>query len=277
MSLNICVLASGSSGNATLLWTDTAALLIDCGRSKKFIEDSFAALSLDIGLLKGILITHGHGDHINSGTIILSRAHGIPIYIHEETYAAVLGKKTCERIAFLDRSLVRHHTGACFTVEDFGIAPFSTFHSGGFAGRTFGFSITCGAGPQRRKVGFLTDTGKTDDAIIDALAGSDALILEANHDPELVRASSRPAVNKQWILSDYGHLSNEANARAIIEIARRSPGGPLKHIFMAHISQQHNTPQIALAQVQAHLDAHHLNGIKLLPTFHRAKSAVITL
>jgi phosphoribosyl 1,2-cyclic phosphodiesterase len=278
MALNLCVLASGSTGNATLLWADNSALLIDCGRSKRFIEESLKSLQVDITRVKGILITHGHGDHINSGTIILARTHAIPIYIHAETYTTILGKKQCEPIARLDRRLIRHHTLESFVLDEFRVQPFTTFHNGGFAGRTFGFSIIHDDGQRRRKIGFLTDTGKIDDAIIEALADSHALVLEANHDPELVRNSDRHPVNKQWVLSDYGHLSNAANANAIREIIRRSKRNDiLKHIFVAHISEQHNTPAIALRHIRTILNEYMIENIELIPTFHRAKSIVVNL
>jgi phosphoribosyl 1,2-cyclic phosphodiesterase len=279
MSLHLCVLASGSSGNATLIWNEKTALLIDCGRSKQFIEESLKSVGCDIATLKGILITHGHGDHINSGTIILARHQHVPIYIHEETYQIVLQKETCKRMALLDRELIHHHTTEGFSIGDFQIQPFSTFHNGGFAGRSFGFSITCaGDGKIARKIGFLTDTGKVDERMIGALADSHVLILEANHDPELVHSSDRHFLNKQWVLSDFGHLSNQANADAILQILQRSKNArTLRHIFMAHLSEQHNTPRRALSQIQEKLGRRNLEHIELIPTFHRTKSVVLDL
>jgi len=278
MSLKVCILASGSSGNATLIWSGTSALLIDCGRSNKFIEESLCAVRCDIATLKGVLITHGHGDHINSGTIILARRHHVPIYIHRETYDAILEKETCKRIALLDPGLVVHHGTDDFTIGEFRIRPFPTFHNGGFVGRAFGFTVTFANGGQPRKIGFLTDTGKVDDGIISSLADSHVLVLEANHDPELVRNSDRHFLNKQWILSDYGHLSNQAHAETILRVVQRSRDpDTLKHIFMAHISEQHNTPLIARQQIKGILDQTDLGHIQLIPTFHRKSSVVLTL
>lgn len=279
MSLHICVLASGSSGNATVIWNKQNALLIDCGRSKRFVEEAFRAIRCDIATLKGILITHGHGDHINSGTIILARHHRVPIYIHKDTYAAVLQKETCKRIAFLEPGLVCHHSADDFSIGDFRIRPFATFHNGGFVGRSFGFAITCVNGTAiPSKIGFLTDTGMVDDTIVEALTDSHALILEANHDPVLVEMSDRHPMNKEWILSDFGHLSNQANADTITKIILRSKDrGKLRHIFMAHISEQHNTPHIAYRQIKAILDRNNIGDVQLIPTYHRKRSLILTV
>ncbi|MHB9155966.1 MAG: MBL fold metallo-hydrolase [Endomicrobiales bacterium] len=309
--LRICVLASGSTGNATAIWTDTTGILIDCGRSRRYIEDTLTSIGFDVSLIKGIVITHGHGDHVGSAMISMARAYNAPLYIHEETYDAVRRRCDCQRIEGLEESLVRHHTERPFTVGGLELQPFSTYHDGGFAGKPHGFCVTyraaagsvarCGGrqpdlpgmpppfppapgvkNPGKQggeyRIGFLTDTGKVDDRMLRALSGCNAMVLEANHDPEMVKSSDRHYLNKEWVLSDHGHLSNGDHGRAIARIIECSDGARLlSHVFLAHISQQHNTPQNALAQVQAALDAHRVKGVELIPTYHRRKSIVLRI
>jgi phosphoribosyl 1,2-cyclic phosphodiesterase len=274
--LGICVLASGSSGNVTAIWSDEAGILIDCGRSKKYILESLASLNLDIQKFKGIIITHGHGDHIGSGVLNLSRTFHIPIYIHKDTYDLVRTKYDCKKIDELDRTLVRYHTLEPFAVDEFDLQPFPTFHTGGFAGKTFGFRITHTANEQTHRIGFLTDTGKVDEHIINTLNDCSVLVLEANHDPAMVEKSSRPYLNKQWILSDYGHLSNYDHAQAVISLKKQTKS-LLRHIFLAHISEQHNTPMNAFQQITDRLKEHKIDNITLIPTYHRRKSIILTI
>jgi phosphoribosyl 1,2-cyclic phosphodiesterase len=274
---NICVLASGSSGNSTAIWTDTTGILIDCGCSRRYIENTLSEIKLDPALLQGIVITHGHSDHIGAATVRLAGAYGIPLFIHQATFLELRGRETLKGINILYPELIRHHTKKKFSIGDLEIAPFTTYHSG-CAGESFGFCITYRGGQKTYKAGYITDTGKVDDTMVEALLDCNVLVLEANHDPEMVRNSSRHYLNRKWVLSDYGHLANADAGSVIARIKHQSPGADiLKYVFVAHISRQHNTLPLALRQINEKLKEHGTAGIRLLPTYHGAKSAIVKM
>lgn len=274
MSLNVCVLASGSSGNSTVVWTDDAGVLIDCGKSRKFILESLSAINVDIGIIKGILITHGHGDHVGAGMIALSSNYRIPIYINEITYKAVSTRQDCRKIKKISSNLIKYHSDKKFDVGALEVIPFETSHSGGYVGKSHGFVIkNC-----KHKLGFLTDTGCVNDKMVKYLCGCDSIVLEANHDPALVAKSSRHPDNKKWILSDSGHLSNDDHALAIVKVKRHSKdAGVLRHVFLAHISETHNTPENAANQIKEKLFEHGICDVELIPTYHKKYSRVLKI
>jgi len=274
MLLNVCVLASGSGGNSTVVWTEKTGVLIDCGKSRKYILDSLSEIKVNIGIIKGILVTHGHGDHVGRGMLTLSSHFRIPIYINEATYHTICARHDCRKIKKNCGALIRHHSDKRFLIDELEITPFETFHNGGYAGESYGFVIDNGV----RKLGFLTDTGRVDDKMIDALCGCNSIVLEANHDPAMVETSSRHPDNKKWILSDYGHLSNYDNARTLVKIKKQSgKADALKHVFLAHISEEHNTPENAADQIKEKLFENGISDVELIPTFHKKRSRVLKI
>jgi phosphoribosyl 1,2-cyclic phosphodiesterase len=274
MPLNVCVLASGSSGNSTVVWTEKTGVLIDCGKSRKFILDSLAEINVDIGIIKGILVTHGHGDHVGHGMVTLSMNYRIPIYINEVTYKAVRTRHDCRKIKKIEDKLVYRHPAEKFTIGDIEVVPFESSHSGGYVGKSHGFVINHGS----HKLGFLTDTGKVDEGMISFLCGCNSIVLEANHDPAMVEKSTRHYVNKSWILSDSGHLSNHDHALAIIKIKKQSAkDDALKNVFLAHISEEHNTLDNAISQITEKLSENHIVDVELIPTAHKIRSKILKI
>jgi phosphoribosyl 1,2-cyclic phosphodiesterase len=266
VSLKVCVLGSGSSGNCTVIWTRDEALLIDCGSlGVDYVMDNLRKLNFPLLNLKGIVISHGHRDHIDSTAIKIAKILGIPIYIHEKTYKVV--KERFHSIKLLEKvNLIKHHGEENFAVGTFTVMPFRTFHSFGYVGRSFGFCVLY----QDKKVGYITDTGKIDSNIIMAMEGAKLAIIEANHQEILVTNGKRNEFNKQWILSDFGHLSNDTAAELIIALSKTQDR--LTHVFLAHISEDHNTIEDALGQVEVKIKQ---RNIKLLPTYHHRPSEVV--
>lgn len=268
MQLNICVLGSGSTGNSTAIWTEEEAVLVDCGGlGIKYITDCLLKLNISYDKIKGILITHGHRDHFDESAIKLSSEFKIPVYINQITYNKV--KERFTSITELnDLNLINYHTDAEFEIGKFYIKPFSTFHSNGFVGKPFGFCIS----HNNRKIGYLTDTGKVDDNIIRSLTGARAAIIESNHQETLVINGERDDFNKEWILSDYGHLSNKAAAKLIYKLVNAEEG--LQHVFLAHISQDHNTIYDAVSEAEEQIKGIH---VELIPTYPAkpSKTAII--
>ncbi|MDD5354173.1 MAG: MBL fold metallo-hydrolase [bacterium] len=268
MKVNICVLGSGSSGNCTVIWNEKEALLVDCGKlGDGYIIRQLDKLKIPPDTLTGILITHGHSDHFDPTAVKIAKYFQIPVYIHEITYQSV--RKRYKSAKVLDqRGLVKHHDEKSFNIGEFFIEPFKAYHSQGYVGKPFGFSII----NSNVKIGYFTDSGRIDTNIVQALSGSSAAIIETNHEEELVRSGYRNESNKEWILSDFGHLSNKCAAELIGRIAQ--PEHPLRYVFLAHISKDHNTIDRALAQVSRSLNS---GKIKLLPTYHDKPSNVVMI
>ena len=230
-------LASGSSGNAALLSRNGTHLLLDAGISCRRITQSLAELGLTPAELSGIFITHSHSDHI-SGLNTIVRHWDVPIYATRTTCAQL-----DYRIAGIRPRLCAFHPGTSLAVGSFTVTPFSTAHDApGACGYRFD------------DVGCLTDSGYVTDAAADTLAGAALLMLEANHDVEMLRSGPYPYYLKRRILSDEGHLSNEAAAA----FARAAAEGGTREIVLAHLSRENNTPVMAydaVARALAVLDA----------------------
>ena len=217
-------LASSSAGNAALVCHNDTHLLIDAGISCRRITQSLAALSLTLDDLDGILITHEHIDHVRAlGT--LQKKHAVPLYASFGTAAA------------LDYPAPYLHAFAAdeaFAIKDLQIRSFRTSHD---AKESVGYRIESSDG----SLAVLTDTGFITDDAHDAALGADMLLLESNHDVVMLKNGGYPYYLKQRILSEYGHLSNDAAAEFAIECVRAGTSD----ILLAHLSDENNSPQLA--------------------------------
>ncbi|MFT5125005.1 MAG: phosphoribosyl 1,2-cyclic phosphodiesterase [Kiritimatiellia bacterium] len=236
MSLKICVLASGSKGNCTYLASETTSILIDAGLSRKKIVDRLKLINVDIADIDGICVTHEHSDHI-SGLDVLVRNHSVPLYGNRGTVEALFQKSR------------KHHlhwnifTNGCeFDIGDLQIEAFSVPHD---AYDPVGFHITCGD----VRVAACTDLGLPTALIRQRLKHCHALILEANHDELLLQESPRPWSLKQRVLGRQGHLSNAQAGEVLREIAHDD----LQQVFLAHLSEDCNRGELALAAAHKYL------------------------
>ncbi len=225
MSIKLCVLASGSSGNCTFIGTETTRILIDAGISAKKTVERLAEIGETPEALDAICVTHEHSDHI-SGIRVLQKKYDIPVYANAGTLdgirAALKGVEvTCRQFT----------TGSLFEIGDVRLEPFSVSHDAyepvGFVMRVGGCSI-----------GLATDVGIVTHLLREKLRSCDVVVIEANHEESMVHAAPRPWSLKQRILSNQGHLSNSASAGLIADIA----GEGLKHLFLAHLSGDCNSP-----------------------------------
>ena len=230
-------LASSSSGNAALLCTGASRLLIDAGISCMRLRRSLASLGTSLDELDGILITHAHTDHI-AGLATLVKSHSVPIHCSEET-----ARQLVYQVAGVERLLCPFPLGNQFRIGDCRVASIPTSHdSRGSTGYRID-SAGC-------SFGLLTDTGILPISA-QLLLGVDLLVLESNHDVEALRAGPYPYALKQRVLGDLGHLSNDLAARFAAASARAGTG----EIVLAHLSQENNTPQMALNTVGRALEA----------------------
>lgn len=213
-------LGSGSKGNATLVEVGDTCLLIDCGFSCQETEKRLCGLALQPADVTAILVTHEHSDHI-SGVGSFSRRHGLPVWMTAGTEAAHKGGKLAEWHCF--------NAHQRFTIGDVLIQPFPVPHD---AREPCQFVFSDGV----RRLGLLTDTGSVTPHIVRALDRLDALILECNHDPELLAGGSYPWHLKKRVGGRLGHLSNQQAA----DLLSRIDTGRLQHLIAAHLSENNN-------------------------------------
>lgn len=235
-SLCICILASGSRGNAIYVSSGQTAVLIDAGMSGVQIECRMKQQGLLPGSVEALVVSHEHGDHI-AGVGVLARRYGLPVYISEET------QKAAETRLGSIKEFRRFSCGTCFAVKDLVFRPFSTSHD---AADPAGFTIENKAG----KIGIATDLGIATAMVRQHLAGCDLLVLEANHDVSMLEQGPYPWPTKQRIKSRTGHLSNEAAKELLMEVLDKR----LKHVILAHISETNNTAEKAMSVLSSRLN-----------------------
>jgi len=222
-------LGSGSTGNATLVEATsggrTSRLLIDCGFTLRHLDARLARAGLMASDIDAIFITHEHGDHIGCAHA-LSRRERIPVWMSEGTWLATGGRDFEGRL-----HLARD--GLDIQVGNLLIQPFTVPHD---AREPLQLRCTDGA----RSLGVLTDLGHATPHVLGRLMGLDALLLEFNHDADMLAGSAYPPFLKQRVGGNYGHLSNAA-AGAIAKAVLHSG---LRHVLGAHLSEQNNRPEI---------------------------------
>lgn len=234
MTVEFCTLASGSSGNSTYIATKHTRILIDAGVSGKKIEAGLAELRITGHDIDGLFITHEHLDHIK-GAGVFSRRFNVPIYATYETWNAMedgLGKISPGNKRYV-------YPGENCIVNDICVKPFHIPHD---AAEPVGYNIFAGG----KKVTLATDIGHITDEIRENIAESEILLLEANHDENMVQKGSYPWHLKKRILSDMGHLSNITAGELLSSVV----DGKMKHVFLGHLSQENNEPHLAFDTVE---------------------------
>ena len=230
-------LGSGSSGNALVVQVDDTVVLLDCGLGVRDAGDRLARLGIDARSLAAILVTHEHDDHA-SGVYALAKRYELPVHLTYGTWRALFAEPDA-RPDPLTRLIDSHSP---FVVDDLEILPFPVPHD---AREPVQFVFSDGD----RRLGVLTDTGAPTRHVADMLSGCDALVIECNHDPQMLARGPYPRWLKARIAGDYGHLANEQSAAivAAIDPAR------LKHVVAAHLSERNNAPGIAQAALASAL------------------------
>lgn len=237
MNLAICSLASGSSGNSYVIYSEGGCLLIDAGISARQICEGLSRLGLSAEKLDAVLVTHEHSDHIKGLTVLAKK-----------TDACLYGTSaTLECIG--DGVLFKRHSieaGDCFKIADMEVRSFAVSHD---AADPVGYSVACSGSV----ISIVTDTGTVNGEILQTMAESDILVLESNHDESILRVGSYPWFLKQRILGDKGHLSNDSAAKALAVVLKRErEEGRLgkRQILLAHLSKENNFPEMALATME---------------------------
>jgi len=228
-------LASGSSGNATLVRAGDVSMLIDAGIGMRKLTVALARQGLTPKDLSGVVVTHEHSDHVQSAHALAKR-HGVPLVANERTLAAFFRRKTQTPHLVLP-------VGDRWRVGGLEVETFPIPHD---AADPVGVSVVDLDTGQ--KMSHLTDLGHITEAVRAAIRGAHLLVLEANHDVHRLRGGDYPGYMKARILGDHGHLSNEAAAALLCEHALRH--GP-HTVWLAHLSKENNTPNLALGYARA--------------------------
>ena len=254
MSLRFTVLASGSSGNASLVEADGSGLLIDAGLGPRQLAARLAAVGRSWSAVQAVLLTHTHSDHWKDRTLALLCKRGVPLFCHPDCHSDL---RTFSP-AFMELAaagLVRpFDAGDEFVVaQGLRCRALPIRHD---SGATFGFRIE---GPpdlfgQGAAVGYVADLGCWDEALADALADVDLLAVEFNHDLAMELASGRSPRLIGRVLGDEGHLSNSQGAALVRAVLGRSEIGRVRHLVQLHLSRQCNRPYLAREAANAMLD-----------------------
>lgn len=234
--MELCSIASGSSGNCVMAGSGNTRLLIDAGISGKRIEQGLSSLGHKTSEMRGVLVTHEHIDHI-SGLGVIARRYGLPIYATQKTVQAILKTKS---VGEIDKSLFHPIVpDEPFFIGELAIDPIRISHD---AADPTAYIVR----DKKASAGVITDLGTYDEYIIRKLQGIDLLLLEANHDVNMLQAGSYPYYLKRRILGDRGHLSNENCGRLLNRILHDK----CRAVVLGHLSKENNYPQLAYEAVR---------------------------
>lgn len=229
-------LGSGSQGNALIVEAGTTRVLLDCGFSTRTVCQRLARLGLQPEQLSAILVTHEHSDHL-AGVFSLARRYDLTVHLTHGTHASALRHTSAtSRCRIIDGQ-------DAFAIGDLEIQPYPVPHD---AREPVQYRF----GDGRHQLGVLTDTGVITAHIANTLRACDALVIECNHDRELLAKSRYPASLKQRVGGRYGHLANEQAA----ELLRQIDVSRLQHLIAAHLSQENNRPELAVWALSQALD-----------------------
>lgn len=270
--IQFCTLASGSNGNMAIIKTIKKVIAIDFGCGINFICQSLECFGLEAKNLDAVFITHAHSDHLSKSGFAFLCKYKIPLYCHQSVWLDICKRfqnyDECNKYVYEDK----------FHFFDIFVRPFNVYHKDRAVSQNLGYTFESAVAGRVYKIGYLTDTGKITDAIKKILADSNILTIESNYDARLLKESFRPRQNKEWVASDFGHLGNVESAQAICDIKMLSTSKEsLKYVFLAHLSAQHNSPEIALNTVCAFLKQKKISDIRTLvaPRGRRGKAIKI--
>jgi phosphoribosyl 1,2-cyclic phosphodiesterase len=239
--MRLRVLGSSSAGNCTLVWHDHHAVMVDCGFVPHTMSAGIDALDLDLPPIAGLLITHAHSDHVNDRSVNLLVNNRVPVFVPHEIARTL--QRMYPSIARAHRlGMLRPFDGAGVEVGGFEVEAFRVPHDA--PGGCFGFSLSHGTGQARRKTTIATDLGFQEEELVRHFLGSQAVVIESNHDIDMLERSGRP----EWLIKrikDIGHLSNDQCASFVSDLVRGSTDPP-RAFVLAHVSRECNTNQLAV-------------------------------
>lgn len=234
MPIHFCSLASGSSGNSQFIASDTTRLLLDAGLSGKYITNALEHIGESLKAIDALLITHEHSDHIKGAGVIYRKIKR-PIYATEATWR-IMGDKIGE-VAPEHVHIIK--AGEDFTIGDIRVKPIEISHD---AAEPVAYAF-CN---QQARMCIATDLGHCPESVQQEFLECDLLMLESNHDINMLKMGPYPYYLKRRILSEVGHLSNETAAHVITRAVKE---GRVRSVLLGHLSKENNVPELAYETV----------------------------
>lgn len=243
----MCSIASGSSGNCIYVGSDTTHILVDVGISGKRTKEGLEKLGVKPEELDGIFITHEHADHIG-GLGVMARKYGVPIYGTRGTLEAI---KYASSLGGIDECLFQEvEADNKVIVKDLTLNPMRISHD---AAEPVAYRISHG----RQRLGIITDLGCYNDYTVECLRGMNAVLIEANHDVNMLQVGPYPYYLKKRIAGNKGHLSNELSGQLLCRLLNDG----MQTIVLGHLSKENNLPELAYETVRVEIAMAH-NGYK---------------
>lgn len=239
MNLGFYPIASSSKGNCYLIKSEETVILLDAGISGTRINSALKNVNLDIKKVDGLLITHEHVDHMQGASRVLSASLDCKLYCSEGTKEAIYPKLKCievDRVDIVSKNQI-------FMVGDIEVRAFALSHD---ANEPLGYSFK----KNGKKITVVTDTGILTEEIDEAIADSDILVIESNHEVNILLYGRYPYKVKHRILSDEGHLSNELCGEGVCRFLENQTEDKVPYVFLAHLSKENNTPGQAILTVK---------------------------
>lgn len=239
--LNLISLFSSSKGNCTYVCSESTKILVDIGVSTKRLVEALSSMEINPEEIQGILITHEHSDHIK-GIKVFSKKYNVPVFASKKTWPTLISLE-------INNALKNEfEPNSSFKIGDIDIMPFSIPHD---AIDPCGFNFI----QKDEKVTVATDIGHITPSLLTSFENSTAILLEANHDINMLRAGKYPYLLKQRIIGNYGHLSNLSSAETVEYLIKKGT----KKFILAHLSEDNNIPSLALATVKSRLSSNNID------------------
>lgn len=260
--MRFCSLYSGSSGNSQFIKAGNTKILVDAGLSGKKLQAAIESIGENTSEIQGIFITHEHIDHVQCAGI-LSRRFNIPIYANEKTWLAMessMGAIKPENIKIFEKSI---------EIGDLFVEAFDISHD---AANPVAYKIF----NKDKKISLLTDTGCITDEMKNHIADSDLLLIESNHDEDMVLVGSYPWPLKKRVLGEFGHMSNSLAGKLLVDILKKGS----EIVLLGHLSRENNFPELAYKTVECILNENNIyvkDGLRLDMTFRDKCSKVYDL
>jgi phosphoribosyl 1,2-cyclic phosphodiesterase len=247
--MKFSILRSGSSGNCTLIDHNCCKILIDAGMSQKRIKEALEEVDLDPTEISAIVVTHLHSDHCNYSTLQICRKFGIELFVHDKNVVPL--RSVLQKDRFSDDLKIKTFNDQVFQIGTLVFKPFDISHDAYVV--TSGFNVSPESSDEIY-LSYAADLGVFPDELICYFQNAKTIVLESNHDTELLwNNPRRPYIHKKRVAGEKGHLSNRQSADALIKIAQVSTRKP-DNVVLCHLSKDHNSPQKALESVSAMLE-----------------------